>query len=269
MANKRNDDLFDLLRARGLRRKVAKPLATLEDNRQKARAEGEKTAKQAMADLAAAVEDIRTRVLGAGSKRTATAKKAPKKRTSTAKKTTAKKATTTRKKAPAARKTTTTRKKAPAAKKTTTTRKKAPAAKKTTTTRKKAPAAKKTTTTRKKAPAAKKTTTTRKKAPAAKKTTKTKKTPLAHAEQPAARLQRRDTLQSESRRVPTETPVPCCRLHLQWRSAGKVRRWRTRSWIRTVLRASRDSSRTPNETRNTVCARRPLRSFSSAAPPWC
>ena len=144
MANKRNDDLFDLLRARGLRRKVAKPLATLEDNRQKARAEGEKTAKQAMADLAAAVEDIRTRVLGAGSKRTATAKKAPRKRTSTAKKTTAKRTNT-------AKKTTTTRKKAPAAKKTTTTRKKAPAAKKTTTTRKKAPAAKKATKTRKKA----------------------------------------------------------------------------------------------------------------------
>jgi hypothetical protein len=145
MANKRNDDLFDLLRARGLRRKVAKPLAALDDNRQKARAEGEKTAKQAMADLSAAVDDIRTRVLRSGSKRTAT-KKSPRKRASTAKKRTATR-TNTAKKAPAAKKATKTRKKAPATKKATKTRKKAPATKKATKTRKKA------TKTRRKAPA--------------------------------------------------------------------------------------------------------------------
>jgi hypothetical protein len=63
MANKNNDDFFALLRARGLRKKVARSIAALDGTGRRAGASGEKLARQTVEDLTAAVGDIRKRVL--------------------------------------------------------------------------------------------------------------------------------------------------------------------------------------------------------------
>lgn len=76
MANKSNDDLFDLLRARGVRRKLAKPLAALDGNSRRAGAQGEQLARQAAEDLSAASKEIRTRVLRTDRTRSKAARKA-------------------------------------------------------------------------------------------------------------------------------------------------------------------------------------------------
>jgi hypothetical protein len=90
MAKKTNDDLFDALRARGLRKRVAKTISGLDGR--KAGSRGEQLARRAAADLTAAAEDIRKRVLGepertaAGRKAAATRKRNAAKRSAAAKK---------------------------------------------------------------------------------------------------------------------------------------------------------------------------------------
>jgi len=76
MAKKPENDLFQSLRARGLRRKVAKSLAGLEGNSRRAGSKGQKRASQAVEDLTSAVEDIRKRVLRTDSSRSKAAAKA-------------------------------------------------------------------------------------------------------------------------------------------------------------------------------------------------
>jgi hypothetical protein len=89
MANKTNDDLFDLLRARGVRRKVAKPLAALNGNSRRAGAKGERFARQAAEDLSSAAKDIRKRVLRSDRSRSKAARKAAQTRNRNATKRTA------------------------------------------------------------------------------------------------------------------------------------------------------------------------------------
>lgn len=76
MAKKPDDDLFRSLRARGLRRKVAKSLANLEGNSRRAGSKGQKRASQAVEDLSSAVDDIRKRVLRTDRTRSKAAAKA-------------------------------------------------------------------------------------------------------------------------------------------------------------------------------------------------
>ena len=76
MAKQSDDDFFELLRARGLRKKLAKSIAALEGNSQRRGAKGEKIARQAVDDLGRAADDIRDRVLRSDPRRTAAAKKA-------------------------------------------------------------------------------------------------------------------------------------------------------------------------------------------------
>ena len=75
MANKRNDDLFSVLRARGLRKNVAKRIAALEGNARRGGAKGEKLARQTVEDLTSAADDIRKRVLRTDRKRSNAARK--------------------------------------------------------------------------------------------------------------------------------------------------------------------------------------------------
>jgi hypothetical protein len=75
MARKQSDDLFDLLRGRGLRKRVARTIAELDGSGRKAGSRGEKLARKAAEDLTAAAEDIRKRILGDGD-RTAAGRKA-------------------------------------------------------------------------------------------------------------------------------------------------------------------------------------------------
>jgi hypothetical protein len=101
MANGNTDDLFTLLRARGLRRKVAKSVAALEGNSRRAGAAGEKLARQTVDDLIAAAESIRTRVLRRDRTRSQAARKAgqTRKRNATKRSAAAEKAARTRAKA--------------------------------------------------------------------------------------------------------------------------------------------------------------------------
>jgi hypothetical protein len=80
VAKQRNDDLFRTLRARGLRRKIAKPIASLDGNKRRAGSSGEKLARQAVEDLTAAVDDIRNHVLRTDRSRSAAGRKAAKTR---------------------------------------------------------------------------------------------------------------------------------------------------------------------------------------------
>ncbi|MDX6657518.1 MAG: hypothetical protein QOH62_2311 [Solirubrobacteraceae bacterium] len=63
MARKQSDDLFDVLRRHGLRKRVAKTIAELDGGGRRVGSKGEKLARRAVDDLTAAAEDIRTRVL--------------------------------------------------------------------------------------------------------------------------------------------------------------------------------------------------------------
>lgn len=76
MADKRNDNLSDVLRARGVRKKVAKEVGALDGNKRRTGAKGEKRARQAVEDLTAAADEIRDRVLSGDPKRRAAARKA-------------------------------------------------------------------------------------------------------------------------------------------------------------------------------------------------
>jgi hypothetical protein len=93
MANQQNEDLFDLLRARGLRKKVARSIAALDGNSRRSGVKGERLARQAVEDLTAAAEEIRKRVLRTDRGRSKAARKAARtrhhkatKRTASAKK---------------------------------------------------------------------------------------------------------------------------------------------------------------------------------------
>ena len=72
----KQDDLFDVLRARGLRKGIAKRVASLDGNSRRAGAEGERLARQTVDDLTAAADDIRKRVLRTDRKRSQAARKA-------------------------------------------------------------------------------------------------------------------------------------------------------------------------------------------------
>jgi hypothetical protein len=76
VAKKQSDDLFEILRGRGLRKRVARTIADLDGGGRKAGSRGEKLARKAAADLTAAAEDIRKRVLGGESSRGEAARKA-------------------------------------------------------------------------------------------------------------------------------------------------------------------------------------------------
>ena len=96
--NKQAADLFDHLRARGVRKKVAKAVAGGASSKKSKRAES--LAQSALADLCSAGDAIRDRVLSRDSKRSQAAKKAARTRERNAAKrrASAKKAAATRKK---------------------------------------------------------------------------------------------------------------------------------------------------------------------------
>ncbi len=75
MAKNKQDDLFDHLRARGVRKKVAKALAG-GANSTSGRKRAEALARTAIADLRSASDAIRDRVVNRDTKRSETAKKA-------------------------------------------------------------------------------------------------------------------------------------------------------------------------------------------------
>jgi hypothetical protein len=72
--SKQNDDLFDHLRARGVRKKVAKTLASAASGA-KGRKRTEALAQAAIADLRSASDAIRDRVLARDSQRSEAGKK--------------------------------------------------------------------------------------------------------------------------------------------------------------------------------------------------
>ncbi len=77
MASTRRDDLFDLLRGRGVRKSVAKAVAGVERKGGKTGRRSEKIARDVIADLEAAADDIRDRLTGGkGRKRREAAQKA-------------------------------------------------------------------------------------------------------------------------------------------------------------------------------------------------
>ena len=99
MAKKSSDDLFDILRARGLRKSVAKAIADAQGTGKTGGRKAESLARDALTDLRAASDAIRTRLVdGDGAKRSAAGKKAAatRKRNATKRSTAAKKAAQTR-----------------------------------------------------------------------------------------------------------------------------------------------------------------------------
>jgi hypothetical protein len=78
MANntKQGDHLFDVLRERGVRKRLAKPVARLDGNSRRNGAEGEALAQKAVDDLDAAAAEIRKRVLHTDAARSRGARKA-------------------------------------------------------------------------------------------------------------------------------------------------------------------------------------------------
>src|SRR3954465_10203256 len=75
MANKSNNDLFDMLRARGLRKKVASSVADAVGSGRR-RADPPKAVKNVVADLKQLASDIEDRATGGPAKRKAAAQKA-------------------------------------------------------------------------------------------------------------------------------------------------------------------------------------------------
>jgi hypothetical protein len=95
--NKQADDLFDHLRASGVRKRVAKAIADGAGSKNGKKAEA--LAQTALADLRSASDAIRDRVINRDSKRSDAAKKAARtrKRNAAKRSATAKKAAATRK----------------------------------------------------------------------------------------------------------------------------------------------------------------------------
>jgi hypothetical protein len=98
MTDKSSNDLAKLLRSRGVRKKLAKQIGRLDGNARRFGATGEKRARRAADDLAAAAEEIRERVLSGDPKRRAAARKAAttRKRTAAKRRATAKRGAQTR-----------------------------------------------------------------------------------------------------------------------------------------------------------------------------
>src|SRR4051794_31875834 len=100
MARKKgNDDLFDILRARGLRKSVAKTIAEAQNGSKGGGRKAETLARDALADLRAAGDAIRSRLIDDdGAKRSAAGKKAAatRKRNAAKRSTAAKKGAQTR-----------------------------------------------------------------------------------------------------------------------------------------------------------------------------
>jgi hypothetical protein len=94
-----NDDLFDHLHARGVRKKVAKAISSSAGNGAKGRKRAEALAQTAIADLRSASDAIKDRVVNRDSKRSEAAKKAARtrKRNAAKRSASAKKAAATRK----------------------------------------------------------------------------------------------------------------------------------------------------------------------------
>lgn len=103
MAKTKTDDLFDHLRASGVRKKVAKALADGANGKNGKKAEA--MAQSAIADLRSASDAIRDRVVNRDTKRSEAAKKAARtrKRNAAKRSAAAKKSAATRKKKRAAR----------------------------------------------------------------------------------------------------------------------------------------------------------------------
>jgi hypothetical protein len=75
-SKKQGDELFGMLRERGVRKKVAKSVARLDGNARRAGAKGEAIAQKVVEDLDAAADDIRKRVLRTDRRRSRGARKA-------------------------------------------------------------------------------------------------------------------------------------------------------------------------------------------------
>jgi hypothetical protein len=102
---RKQDDLAELLRKRGVRKKVARQIGALDGNKRRAGAKGEKLARQTVDDLSSAADEIRDRVLSGDANRRKAARKAAntRKRTRAKRRTAAKKAAKTRTKVARAR----------------------------------------------------------------------------------------------------------------------------------------------------------------------
>ena len=105
MATNRTMDLADLLRTKGVRKKLAKQIGKLDGNMRRRGARGEARARQAADDLATAADEIRTRVLSSDPKRRVAARKAAqtRKRAAATRRATAKRGAATRAKVARAR----------------------------------------------------------------------------------------------------------------------------------------------------------------------
>jgi hypothetical protein len=84
MANNGTRDLTSALRAKGVRKKLAKQIGKLDGNVRRAGAKGEQRARRAVEDLTAAADEIRERVLTRDPKRRTAARKAAQTRKRTA-----------------------------------------------------------------------------------------------------------------------------------------------------------------------------------------
>jgi hypothetical protein len=99
MARKNNDDLFEVLRARGLRRSVAQAIADAQKSGRTGGRKAESLARDALTDLKEASDTIRARFVdGTSTSRSAAGKKAAatRKRNATKRSNAAKKAAKTR-----------------------------------------------------------------------------------------------------------------------------------------------------------------------------
>ena len=110
----RDNELFDMLRARGLRKRAARLVSDAARTGRGGSAKGQGAAKAVIADLRKLADDLEDRVTGRGTKRKEAAKKAARTRArkASARSAAAKKGAATRKKASSTgRKASTTRKK--------------------------------------------------------------------------------------------------------------------------------------------------------------
>lgn len=75
-SKKKDNDLFDTLRARGLRKKVARTVADVTGNGKRTSGRGEKVARQVLADLNKAADEVRGRLPGGATARSEAGRKA-------------------------------------------------------------------------------------------------------------------------------------------------------------------------------------------------
>src|SRR3954447_15243306 len=101
MATRHDDQLFEMLRARGLRKRAARVISEASGARRSASGQVEKRARSVITDLRGLADEIEDRLTGGPAKRKAAAEKAAKTRAANARKrsTAAKKGARTRAKA--------------------------------------------------------------------------------------------------------------------------------------------------------------------------